>query len=110
MFYVLFSGLAAGGQMMFGSGLKWGTEERAQTKVAEEGERDDKGSVPTARKDAQTKQEEKVDPMGMNKKMRSTRTLSMALQKVSAPRKQTPRRPRRRRIIRCPLQEIFVEK
>lgn len=66
--------------MMFGSGLKWGTEGRAQTKAEEEVE-ENKSGVPTEREDAQMKQEEKVDPMGMNKKMRSTRTLSMALQK-----------------------------
>ena len=81
MFYVLFSGLAAGGQMMFGSGLKWGTEGRAQTKAAEEVVKEDRSSVPTEHEDAQTKPEEDTNPMGMNKKMRSTRTLSMALEK-----------------------------
>ena len=81
MFYVLFSGLAADGQMMFGSGLKWGTEGRAQTKEVEK-EDENKSSVPTEREDIQTKpEEEPAVSMGITKKMRSTRTLSMALVK-----------------------------
>ena len=79
MFFVLFAGLAASGQLLFSGGLKWGTEGRAQTKT--EDAEVEKSSTPTEEEEAVTKSGGAMVPMGSYKKIRSTRTLSMALEK-----------------------------